>query len=103
MKLLITGICGFVGSALAKAIVEQSAPGSLDIIGIDNLSRAGSWLNRDQLVKLGVRVLHGDIRESCDLDAVGPVDWVIDAAFLSPAPQSDGETAAERNCSRLHM
>ena len=38
MKILITGICGFVGSALARGF-RESRP-DWDIIGLDNLLRA---------------------------------------------------------------
>ena len=80
MNLLITGICGFVGSTLAEALLDHCEPGSLLITGIDNFSRNGSWLNRDRLAARGIRVLHGDIRSASDLEALGPFDWVIDAA-----------------------
>lgn len=80
MKILLTGICGFVGSTLAEALLDHSEPGSLQITGIDNFSRNGSWLNRERLATRGIRVLHGDIRSASDLDALGPFDWVIDAA-----------------------
>ena len=78
MKLLITGACGFVGSTLTEALLEHSD--SLEIIGIDNFSRNGSWLNRNKLVAKGVNLIHGDIRNAADLEALGPFDWVIDAA-----------------------
>lgn len=78
MKLLITGICGFVGSALTK-VLRESFP-DIQLVGIDNLSRPGAWLNRETLIDLGVQVLHGDVRCESDLSSIGPVDWVIDAA-----------------------
>jgi CDP-paratose 2-epimerase len=77
MKLLITGICGFVGSSLARRIKEAD-PGS-EILGIDNLMRPGSETNR-RLGKYGVRVFHGDVRSATDIDALPSADWVIDAA-----------------------
>ncbi len=80
MNILITGICGFVGSTLAEALLNHATPGSLQITGIDNFSRNGSWLNRDRLQARGIRILHGDIRTAADLEAIGPFDWVIDAA-----------------------
>jgi CDP-paratose 2-epimerase len=80
LKLLITGICGFVGSTLAEALLDHCNPGSLQITGIDNFSRSGSWLNRDRLAARGIKILHGDIRSASDLEALGPFDWVIDAA-----------------------
>ena len=79
MRILITGICGFVGSELARGLMEGSA-GSTGIVGIDNHSRRGSWRNRDALNNLGITVLHGDIRHPSDLEGLGSVDYVIDAA-----------------------
>jgi CDP-paratose 2-epimerase len=78
MKLLITGVCGFVGSALAEALLARRE--GLSITGIDNLMRPGSEANRSRLHKLGVAFVHGDIRLASDLEALPDVDWVIDAA-----------------------
>jgi CDP-paratose 2-epimerase len=78
MKILITGICGFVGSRLADAL-QQSDP-SLELCGIDNLLRAGSETNRAQLAERGIRYLHGDVRLRSDVEAAPVCDWVIDAA-----------------------
>jgi len=78
MKILVTGICGFVGSTVAKAWLEAE-PG-LEVIGLDNLDRPGSEQNRIILKKLGVRMFHGDIRASSDFESLPPTDWVIDTA-----------------------
>ena len=78
MNILITGICGFVGSEVAQVLLSSEP--TLNIVGIDNFSRNGSWLNRDKLVSQGINVVHGDIRNEADLEAMGPFDWVIDAA-----------------------
>ncbi len=78
MKLFITGICGFVGSRLA-AYLQKSVPG-IQIAGLDNLLRPGSEMNRSELARLGIRFVHGDLRMASDLEAIGPSDWVIDAA-----------------------
>ncbi len=80
MKVLITGICGFVGSELALRLREHQPSDQLEIVGIDNLSRNGSWRNRQRLQECGIDVLHGDIRATTDVDSIGAVDWVIDAA-----------------------
>jgi CDP-paratose 2-epimerase len=78
MKVLITGVCGFVGAALAEHL--RAHLDGVSITGIDNLMRAGSESNRDRLAKLDVTFVHGDIRVASDVDGLPPADWVIDAA-----------------------
>jgi len=78
MKILITGICGFVGSTLAKSWLEAE-PG-IEICGLDNFIRSGSEVNREALTKLGITLFHGDIRLASDFETLPAVDWVIDAA-----------------------
>ncbi|ACB77264.1 NAD-dependent epimerase/dehydratase family protein [Opitutus terrae] len=77
MKLLITGVCGFVGSTLARALSEA---GGYEIVGLDNFIRPGSETNRDALKRLGVKLHHADLRAASDLEALPAVDWVVDAA-----------------------
>jgi CDP-paratose 2-epimerase len=77
-NLLITGICGFVGSTLARCWREQRP--DLEIIGIDNLMRPGSERNRAALTRLGITIRHGDIRVAADFEGLPAVDWVLDAA-----------------------
>jgi CDP-paratose 2-epimerase len=78
MRILITGICGFVGSALAESLLLRQ-PG-LSLCGIDNLMRPGAESNRARLRRLGIDFIHGDIRSASDVAALPRVDWVIDAA-----------------------
>ncbi|NDV62315.1 NAD-dependent epimerase/dehydratase family protein [Puniceicoccales bacterium CK1056] len=96
MKILITGICGFVGSTLAKAI--HAAHPDWEIVGIDNFSRSGSWRNRDALEdESGVRFFTGDIRSQTDLEMLPACDWVIDAA-ANPSVLAgvDGKTSSRQ-------
>lgn len=78
MKIVVTGACGFAGSAIISALLE-ARPG-LKIVPLDNLSRPGSELNRRALQKLGLRLRHLDIRSASDIAALERADWVIDAA-----------------------
>ncbi|MBC7389344.1 MAG: NAD-dependent epimerase/dehydratase family protein [Opitutaceae bacterium] len=78
MKLLITGIAGFVGSRLAD-FIKKSIP-EVQIIGIDNLSRRGSETNLPLLKSLGCTFIHGDIRVKDDVEDLPDVDWIIDCA-----------------------
>jgi CDP-paratose 2-epimerase len=77
MKAFITGICGFVGCALARRIREAD-PAS-EVFGIDNLMRSGSEVNR-RLGEFDIEVYHGDARCASDVEGLPPADWVIDAA-----------------------
>jgi CDP-paratose 2-epimerase len=78
MKILITGVCGFVGSRLAYAL--RPLIQNVEICGIDNLLRPGSEMNRASVIAAGVRFFHGDLRVRSDVDALPTCDWVIDAA-----------------------
>jgi CDP-paratose 2-epimerase len=78
MRLLITGVCGFVGSSLATWF-RQHKP-AFEVIGIDNFIRPGSESNRSTLKSLGIAVHHGDVRNASDFENLPKVDWLIDAA-----------------------
>ncbi|PTX97719.1 NAD-dependent epimerase/dehydratase family protein [Opitutus sp. ER46] len=95
MRILITGVCGFVGSTLARAFVESGRGHQL--VGLDNFIRPGSEANREELKRLGVRLLHADLRAASDLESTPPVDWVIDAA-ANPSVLAgvDGRTSSRQ-------
>lgn len=78
MTILISGICGFVGSILARELRDQRE--SIEIVGFDNFIRPGSETNRREMKRRGVTVLHADTRSQTDIDALPEADWVIDAA-----------------------
>jgi len=78
MHIVITGICGFVGSSIALELLERIP--DITISGIDNLVRAGSERNRLRLTRRGIRVLHGDVRVQADIKRLPHADLVIDAA-----------------------
>lgn len=95
MKFLITGIAGFVGSSLARALLDSME--GVEIVGMDNFVRPGSELNRPKLAEWGIRVYHGDIRNSSDLEVLPDVDFVIDAA-ANPSVLAgvDGRTSSRQ-------
>jgi len=80
MKLLITGICGFAGSTIARALQDERRAEALTIFGVDNFSRPGSESNRHELKRREIKLFHGDLRLGSDLDGLPAFDWVIDAA-----------------------
>jgi CDP-paratose 2-epimerase len=78
MKILITGVAGFVGITICEKLLKQDP--DLQIIGIDNFSRPGSEINLKKLKKLGVPVYRLDVRLASDIESLQPADWVIDCA-----------------------
>ena len=78
MKILLTGICGFVGSTVAETLRRLRPDWS--VAGVDNFIRSGSETNAGRLKSLGVEVLYGDIRATSDVDALPAANWLIDAA-----------------------
>jgi CDP-paratose 2-epimerase len=78
LKVLVTGACGFVGSAVAVSLLERIE--GLHIVGMDNLIRPGSETNRSRLENLGIDFIHADLRSASDISGLPACDWVIDAA-----------------------
>jgi CDP-paratose 2-epimerase len=95
MNIVITGLCGFVGSELALHLRRRFA--GARIAGLDNFSRPGSETTRPRLKAAGVAVKHGDVRSRSDLDALGAADCVIDAA-ANPSVLAgvDGRTSSRQ-------
>lgn len=99
MKILITGGAGFIGSNLAKRLVQDQH----DVVVLDNLLR-GNKLDKETFEK--VNFIHGDVRDldtvtkaskGCDLifhfAAVLGVDIVAD----NPVETMDVEVIGTRN------
>jgi CDP-paratose 2-epimerase len=78
VRILISGICGFAGSTIARGLAALGRGD--DICGFDNFIRPGSEANRAALKGLGISVTHGDVRAQSDVEALAACDWVIDAA-----------------------
>src|SRR4051812_6170370 len=78
MRIVVTGLCGFVGSEVALALQRRMPDAKIS--GLDNFSRPGSETTRPRLKAAGIGVRFGDVRCTADLDAAGDADWVIDAA-----------------------
>lgn len=91
MRILISGICGFAGSTLARAL---HAAGH-QVGGFDNFIRPGSQTNREPLQQLGIKVTTADLRFTPQIDALPAADFVIDAA-ANPSVLAgiDGQTSS---------
>ncbi len=81
MKYLITGGAGFIGSHIARALLEQGA----DVRVLDNLSSG----KRENLQGLDVELIEGDLRDASSVtEAVRGVNIIFhEAAFVS-VPES---------------
>jgi CDP-paratose 2-epimerase len=93
MRILISGICGFVGRTVAEALLASGHT----VAGFDNFIRPGSEGNRNDLKKLGAKLLHADLRAASDIDALPDADFVIDAA-ANPSVLAgvDGQTSSRQ-------
>lgn len=93
LNVLITGVCGFVGSSVARQLIDVGAV--KQIYGVDNLARRGSETNRRELSRRSIDVRHGDLRLAADLETIPRVDWVIDAAAVpSVTAAVDGDSSS---------
>jgi CDP-paratose 2-epimerase len=70
VKVLITGGCGFLGSALALHL----RAGGPDVVAMDNPVRRGSESNIERLQEHGVTFVHGDV--CCVEDFAGLPQWI---------------------------
>ena len=95
MRVLITGICGFVGSTLARGLREGWP--DWEIVGLDNFVRAGSELNRRALREQRIKLCHGDVRNPSDLETLPRCDWIVEAA-ANPSVLAgvDGKTSSRQ-------
>ncbi len=93
MRFLISGVCGFVGSTVAKTL----RAGGHEVCGFDNFIRPGSESNRLELKALGVQLTHADLRATSDVEALPDADFVIDAA-ANPSVLAgvDGKTSSRQ-------
>lgn len=91
MRILITGICGFVGSTLARGLIASGH----EVTGFDNFIRPGSETNRTPLEKLGARIITADLRDISAMDRLPAADFVVDAA-ANPSVLAgvDGKTSS---------
>jgi CDP-paratose 2-epimerase len=78
MRIVITGGAGFVGSNVAIKI-KQKYP-KYTIVCFDNLKRRGSELNLIDLKEHGIEFVHGDIRNTEDLEQLAGFDCMIEAS-----------------------
>lgn len=80
---LITGIAGFIGSSIARALVNEGAT----VRGIDNLS-SGSLTNLEEIRKQ-IDFRHADVLDGDEVrSAMQGVDYVFHEAAIPSVPKS---------------
>ena len=77
-KVVVTGACGFIGVCLCLRLLKQG----IHVIGIDNLSRAGSQFNLAELSLVGgLFTFHKlDLADSSDVKELFASIGAVDAA-----------------------
>jgi len=95
MKILITGIAGFVGSSLARALLNMSS--EVQIIGIDNLSFG--YLERLEDIKSRIIFHQHDIARLNEVVNGEAIDIIVHCAAITPLPecQIDSHRAIVQN------
>lgn len=91
-RIAVTGGAGFVGSNLARRI-KRDHPGAT-VVALDNLRRRGSELTLPRLAEAGVTFVHGDVRVAADIDALGPVDCLVECSAEPSVLAGIGESPA---------
>ncbi|MDB3862227.1 SDR family oxidoreductase [Flavobacteriaceae bacterium] len=98
MKILITGIAGFIGSNLLDFFLKKG----FKVIGLDNFSTGFHFNIQNKLSNRNFSFLEGDIRNLKDcIKATNGVDYVLHQAALGSVPRSiqDPVTTNEVNIS----
>lgn len=103
MKIIVTGGAGFVGANLCKYFAAKGH----EVIAVDNLVRRGSEMNLPDFKRLGIRFVHGDIRNREDLVPLPrDVDFVCECSaqpsategYKNPAFDISNNTLGVLNC-----
>lgn len=84
MKVLITGIAGFVGSTLARKMLEVNE--KVEIIGIDNLSYGS--MSRILDIKEKIVFYQEDVKTLTKKKEINDVDLIIHCAAIAPLPDN---------------
>jgi CDP-paratose 2-epimerase len=107
-NVLITGGAGFVGSSLGLGLAKRYPDWKITVL--DNLKRRGSELNLSRLKQAGIEFVHGDVRNSEDLDPVLlKPDLILEcsaepsvlAGYTSPSYVLQTNLAGTINCLEL--
>lgn len=95
MKILITGIAGFVGSSLARALLK--ADSKIEIVGIDDLSFG--YIERLDDIKSQMVFLQHDIAKIDEILDGSSIDIIVHCAAITPLPecQIDSHRAIVQN------
>lgn len=97
MNFLITGIAGFVGSSLARVLLDLYP--NIAITGIDNLSYG--YVDRISDIRSRINFIEGDVIDIAEYLGQKHFDAIIHCAAIAPLPecQINGYRALQQNVS----
>ncbi len=91
--IIVTGGAGFVGANLALGL--RAAFPARPIVVFDNLRRRGSELNLPRLRAAAIDFIHGDIRNTEDLERLPAAELMIDASAEPSVYAAEGHGPRE--------
>jgi nucleoside-diphosphate-sugar epimerase len=84
LKILITGVAGFVGSTLARKLLDGSS--NVEVVGIDNLKYG--YRERLKDIQSRIKFIEMDVQNLAEELDEAEIDVIIHCAAIAPLPEN---------------